>query len=339
MHFFFDLLKTNLEFKTKVLRSVIFLCLFIVGIIVFAFSNSNEDGTLLTEERNVVSTNYIPGDSIGIAMNKEEIYVLEENVLSNKEISLGVSVVENKEAQQKSDEILEEYIKDIKQSFSKIQSTENVIPDKEAKKVEKASQSKTFISSNLSNRQKIKTSARKVKHVSAANAQPSTDELEKRRILLQTGKRFSENSRNIKVNIDGNQTIKSGQYVRLKTMEDGVIKNVFIPKYTPIMASIGFGENRLVMNVSSVRMGNEIISCNFDAYGLDGLPGLPVNLEMDSPGIEDDITNEVGGEVSEIVSRTRVGRMASNIFSSKKKPKKVDVKVLNNTSLMLIKND
>jgi len=338
MHTFLDLLKTNPVFKTKVLRAVIFLCLFIVGISIFAFSNENTE-TIAYEERSMVSTNYIPGDSVGIAMNKEEIYVLEENILSNKEISLSESIVDKKEEQQKSDQILEEYIKDIKESFGKIQNTENVIPNKEPSEVQKLSQSETVTSSYKPKRKKIKTPTRETKRASADNDESSVSELEKRRILLQTGKRFSENSRNIKVNIDGNQTIKSGQYVRLKTMEESVIKNVFIPKYTPIMASVGFGENRLVMNVFSVKINNEIIRCNFDVYGLDGLPGLPVNLEIDSPGIEDDITNEVGNEVSEIVSRTTVGRMASNIFSSKKKSRKIDVKVLNNTSLMLIKKN
>jgi len=39
----------------------------------------------LCEERSIVSTNYIPGGSVGIEMNKEGILcVLEENILSNK---------------------------------------------------------------------------------------------------------------------------------------------------------------------------------------------------------------------------------------------------------------
>lgn len=166
----------------------------------------------------------------------------------------------------------------------------------------------------------------------ATNNSQGISETEQRRMMLRTGKRNVENTANIRFNIDGDQIIKNGGSVKLKTMEDSFISNTFIPKYSVVYGKASFGEDRINITISSIKVENSIVHCSLEGYDMDGLLGVGVNIGSIS-GTSQVAKEEI--ERSLNLNRTRLGQVISSLFTSKNK-NDIRVKLLNNHNLIFI---
>lgn len=124
-----DRLKTDPEFKTKFLRATIFFTLFIAGLVFFAFTQSGEEKNADAKQSAVAGgKGWIPGDSTGIDMQKNEIY---QSVLSDSinrgagggGAVLGGSITENQQAVQAEDKTLDNYMAARQQSINRMQNS------------------------------------------------------------------------------------------------------------------------------------------------------------------------------------------------------------------------
>lgn len=167
-----------------------------------------------------------------------------------------------------------------------------------------------------------KRSARNIKKKKAKTFD-ELSEIEQRKILLETGKSSYEETAEFSAMIMTTGTVKNGQTITLITKEDAFINFEKIPKGTTMAGIVSFGENRLHVNFSTIRIKKKIIKVNLTLYGLDGLEGLPVGSDVFNKELEDTGTAEVTQEIQ----TTRVGRIASSLLKSSKgrKEQKVDL--------------
>lgn len=124
----------------------------------------------------------------------------------------------------------------------------------------------------------------------------------------------------IKIAIRGDQKIKNGQRLKLKTMEDLSVGNVTIPKYTPFVGVVRFSEYRANVTVQSMVVNNKIIPVDFNVYGLDGLLGIPINSDK---VLEATKNSTVDDAISEVPSKIPLSNTLGKLVSGKNREAKV----------------
>jgi hypothetical protein len=75
--------------------------------------------------------------------------------------------------------------------------------------------------------------------------------------------------------IDGNQKILQGGAVRLKLNDSLTVKGVMIPKGTPVYGTANITNQRLLLEIKNIRLGDAIIPVNLTVYSQDSMPGIP----------------------------------------------------------------
>ncbi|EHQ24633.1 conjugative transposon protein TraM [Mucilaginibacter paludis] len=75
--------------------------------------------------------------------------------------------------------------------------------------------------------------------------------------------------------IDGNQKVLQGGAVRLKLNDSLSIKGQLIPKGTPIFGTANITNQRLLLEIKNIRLGDAIIPVNLTVYSEDSMPGIP----------------------------------------------------------------
>lgn len=75
--------------------------------------------------------------------------------------------------------------------------------------------------------------------------------------------------------IDGNQKVMQGGAVRLKLNDSLTVKGQAIPKGTPVFGMANITNQRLLVEIKNIRLGNAIIPVSLVVYAEDGMPGVP----------------------------------------------------------------
>lgn len=89
------------------------------------------------------------------------------------------------------------------------------------------------------------------------------------------------------------------------------------------------------MNFSTIRLKNKIIKVDLTLYSLDGLEGLPVDSDLFNKDVQD--TGE--DEISQEVTSTRVGRIASALYKGSKSRKEQKVDLGRDIMCLLVNNN
>jgi hypothetical protein len=75
--------------------------------------------------------------------------------------------------------------------------------------------------------------------------------------------------------IDGNQKVLQGGAVKLKLGDSITIKGQVIPKGTLVFGTASITNQRLLLEIKNIRLGQAIIPVNLTVYAEDGMPGIP----------------------------------------------------------------
>lgn len=86
--------------------------------------------------------------------------------------------------------------------------------------------------------------------------------------------------------IDETKSIKLGDEVKMRLMEEIVIGSTTIPKGTTIVAKSNLSGNRLQLKVSSIEHRGRIIGVDLSAFDLNGQEGLYVPLSTEAQGLK-----------------------------------------------------
>lgn len=74
--------------------------------------------------------------------------------------------------------------------------------------------------------------------------------------------------------IEGSQKVAQGGVVKLRLLDTIVLKNVTIPKGQLLFGSCNITNQRLLLDIKNVRLGDAIIPVDLSVFSLDGLPGI-----------------------------------------------------------------
>ncbi|RKR84277.1 conjugative transposon TraM protein [Mucilaginibacter gracilis] len=74
--------------------------------------------------------------------------------------------------------------------------------------------------------------------------------------------------------IEGRQKVAQGGMVRLRLLDTIVLKNITIPKGQLLFGSCNITNQRLLLNIKNIRLGNAIIPVDLSVFSLDGLLGI-----------------------------------------------------------------
>jgi len=75
--------------------------------------------------------------------------------------------------------------------------------------------------------------------------------------------------------IDGNQKVMQGGAVRLKLNDSLMVRGQVIPKGTLVFGTANITNQRLLLEIKNIRLGNAIIPVSLVVYAEDGMPGVP----------------------------------------------------------------
>lgn len=90
----------------------------------------------------------------------------------------------------------------------------------------------------------------------------------------------------IRAIIDETKTIKLGDEIKMRLMEDIQIGTVVVPKGTTIVAKSNLTNNRLQLKVTSIEYRERIIGVDLSAFDLNGQEGLYVPVTAEAVGLK-----------------------------------------------------
>lgn len=121
-----------------------------------------------------------------------------------------------------------------------------------------------------------------------ASSQQAHEALLQNRFTTSVGSLRSEAvaKNTIRAIIDETKTIKLGDEVKMRLMEDIQIGTVVVPKGTTIVAKSNLSGNRLQLKVTSIEYKERIIGVDLSAFDLNGQEGLYVPLSTEAVGLK-----------------------------------------------------
>lgn len=121
-----------------------------------------------------------------------------------------------------------------------------------------------------------------------ASSQQAHEALLQNRFTTSVGSLRSEAvaKNTIRAIVDETKTIKLGDEVKMRLMEDIQIGTVVVPKGTTIVAKSNLTNNRLQLKVTSIEYKERIIGVDLSAFDLNGQEGLYVPLSTEAVGLK-----------------------------------------------------
>jgi hypothetical protein len=143
--------------------------------------------------------------------------------------------------------------------------------------------------------------------------------------------------------IDGNQKVAQGGAVKLRLQDTVTLKGITLPKGFNLYGNCSITNQRLLLQIKSIRLGTSIIPVDLTVYYTDGMPGLPApEAELADAG-GSGAANAVQSmeflpyDQSLTTQAASAGiSAAKSLFS--KKVKKIRVKLKNGEALLLRNN-
>ncbi len=89
-----------------------------------------------------------------------------------------------------------------------------------------------------------------------------------------TGTTKEKNGNTIKVMVAGTQKVSNGSTLKMVLKDDVHIDQIYIPKGTPIYGVVQVQNNRLSVDVNSIRYNNNILPFEKNVYDRDGIMGI-----------------------------------------------------------------
>ena len=136
--------------------------------------------------------------------------------------------------------------------------------------------------------------------------------------------------------IHGTQELSGGQIANLRTREEIRINNIVIPANTLLSGNTRISQGRVMIDVSSVRLRNDIYSVSITVYGSDGLPGLPTSMSMVDNAINKEVTNEA---ISQVGRTGVIGNIASKVASTAVRDKNQKITLIDSQSIYFKVNE
>jgi conjugative transposon TraM protein len=91
---------------------------------------------------------------------------------------------------------------------------------------------------------------------------------------LEKDNSIAEEGLAIEAAVHSNQTLVNGAVIQLRLSTDIFINGVLIPKGNPINGTVSLNNERLEVEITSIRYKNNLFAVKLELYDIDGLPGI-----------------------------------------------------------------
>ncbi len=99
----------------------------------------------------------------------------------------------------------------------------------------------------------------------------------------------------------GNQTLENGAVLQLRLATDIFVNGLLIPKGSPVNGIANLNNERLEIEINTIRYGNILLPVKLEVYDMDGLPGIYI------PGsISRDVTKQSADNTLQLMELTSV---------------------------------
>jgi conjugative transposon TraM protein len=93
---------------------------------------------------------------------------------------------------------------------------------------------------------------------------------------VETTEALLNNGNSIPAAIHGTQRVVSGGIVRLRLLADISVAGIRVPKSSFVFGTASVRGERLLIEINTVRIDNNVLPLHLQAYDIDGLPGVPI---------------------------------------------------------------
>jgi hypothetical protein len=140
--------------------------------------------------------------------------------------------------------------------------------------------------------------------------------------------------------IDGNQKVAPGGVVRLKLADSVTFAGIHYAKGQPLYGSCTVTNQRLLLDIRTVRLGTSIIPVNFTVFSLDGLAGIPAPEAEIGEAAGQGVSDAAGGmELLPVDNSLSVQAATAGISAAKsllsKKVRRIRVKLHGGQAVLL----
>ncbi len=99
----------------------------------------------------------------------------------------------------------------------------------------------------------------------------------------------------VSVVVDGTQTLVSGSTIRLRLTSSVYVAGVLIPEGTFIYGVVSLGNERLTVQINTIRHQESLLPVKLQAYDLDGIPGLYIPGAIGRDAAKQSLSQNVQG--------------------------------------------
>lgn len=118
-------------------------------------------------------------------------------------------------------------------------------------------------------------------------------------------------SETIRAIVHNEQVVRNNAPLRIRIVEAATVQGVEIPKNSIIWGNVSFGRDRVRVSFSNIDIGGRIIPFSKEAYGKDGIKGIPLS---EIPGAEELFNNTRDDKLSDLERRRGVvGEIAGGL--------------------------
>mgnify|MGYP001211189355 CR=1 FL=1 len=122
---------------------------------------------------------------------------------------------------------------------------------------------------------------------------------------------IASDTETIRVLVHNEQIVRNNAPLRIRILEESTVQGVSIPKNSIIWGNVSFGRDRVRVSFTNVDIGGKIIPFSKEAYGKDGMRGIPLS---EIPGAEELIRDTRDDRLSDLERRRGVvGEIAGGL--------------------------
>ncbi len=141
--------------------------------------------------------------------------------------------------------------------------------------------------------------------------------------------------------IHGTQLLKAGQTALFRTKELIRYGSLVVPAHTLLSGTTSIAENRLIIKITSVRLGQHVFALPLEVYGSDGMAGLPLDGDVVNKVADEQTSSTAIQEAGSAASRYggTIGRVAGTLISGVgnqvRSAKNSEIKLIDNQVVLL----
>ena len=156
-------------------------------------------------------------------------------------------------------------------------------------------------------------------------------EHERKRILLSFGGNGYTETSEISAKFISTGLVAQGQTVSMMSKKDAYLNFKLIPKGTKFSGKVSFSENRMTVNVKSIRVKEEIIPVSLALYSLDGMEGLAVNGDISLKEVKNEAVDEAIAEIP-----SQAASIIQGALKATRQKKSIKVKLAHDINVLLV---